>query len=152
MVKKVTRVSAVGLVLFSMALMSCAPAQKIVITQDNLPVLKGTWSGWTTFSSALTNPVLTTLEISNDTIPLQGKITFSNVPPGVVSYIPVESLSAGNQVVIDFKNGKISDQGTIIGQTGQNFLELSYNAGETPTLDGWFYYYGAKGTLRVSKK
>jgi hypothetical protein len=152
MVGKVTRVTAVGLVLFSMTLMSCAPGQKIVITQNNLTALKGTWSGWTTLSSAQANPVLTTLVISNDTIPLQGKITLSNLPSGVVSYIPAESLSAGNQVVIDFRNGKISDQGTIISQSGQNFLELSYNVGENPTLDGWFYYYGANGALRVSKK
>jgi len=96
--------------------------------------------------------VLTTLEISNDTIPLQGKITLSNLPQGVASLFPVESLSAGNQAAIGFQNGKISDQGTIIGQSGENFLELTYFATEKPKFDGWFYYFGARGTLTVTKQ
>ena len=146
------RLGAVGLVLVSLALVACAPAQKTVITQSRLATLQGTWSGWTTFSSAQMNPVLTTLEIGNDTVPLQGKIILFNLPPGVVSSIPAESLSTGNRVVIEFKNGKLSDQGTIIAQSGENFLELNHRAGEKPKLDGWFYYYGARGTLTVNKK
>ena len=148
------RVSFVGIgCLFVFMLgMACTPVQKTMITKSDLPALKGTWSGWTIFSSAQTQPVLTALEISNDTVPLQGKITLSNLPPGVASLFPVESLSAGNQVVIGIKNGKISDQGTIIGQSGENFIELTYSAGEKPKFDGWFYYYGARGTLTVTKQ
>jgi hypothetical protein len=142
----------IGLLFVSMVGVACAPVQKTMITENDLPTLKGTWSGWTIFSSAQTHPVLTTLEIHNDTVPLQGKITLSNLPPGVASLFPVESLSAGNQVAIGFKNGKISDQGTIIGQSGENFLELTYSAGEKPKFDGWFYYYGARGTLSATRQ
>jgi hypothetical protein len=142
----------IGLLFVSIVGLACTPVQKTIITKSDLPMLKGTWSGWTIFSSAQNQPVLTALEISNDTIPLQGKITLSNLPPGVASLFPVESLSAGNQVTIGFRNGKISDQGTIIGQSGENFLELTYSAGEKPKLDGWFYYYGARGTLTVKKQ
>jgi hypothetical protein len=141
-----------GLLLVSALGVACGPVQKTIITKSDLPTLKGTWSGWTIFSSAQNNPVLTTLEINNDTVPLQGKITLSNLPPGVASLLPVESLSAGNQVAINFRNGKISDQGTIIRQSGENFLELTYTAGEKPKFDGWFYYYGARGTLTVTKQ
>jgi hypothetical protein len=148
------RISPVGIGLLFVAILgvACAPVQKTMIAENDLPALKGTWSGWTIFSSAQTQPVLTALEISNDTVPLQGKITLSNLPPGVASLFPVESLSAGNQVAIGFKNGKISDQGTIIGQSGENFLELTYSAGEKPRFEGWFYYYGARGTLTVTKQ
>jgi hypothetical protein len=142
----------VGLLFVLVTGMACAPVQKTIITKSDLPTLKGTWSGWTIFSSAQNNPVLTTLDINNDTVPLQGRITLSNLPPGVASLFPVESLSAGNQVAINFRNGKISDQGTIIGQSGENFLELTYSAGEKPKFDGWFYYYGARGTLTVIKQ
>jgi hypothetical protein len=141
-----------GLLLVSALGVACGPVQKTIITKSDLPTLKGTWSGWTIFSSAQNNPVLTTLEINNDTVPLQGKITLSNLPPGVASLLPVESLSPGNQVAINFRNGKISDQGTIIRQSGENFLELTYTAGEKPKFDGWFYYYGARGTLTVTKQ
>jgi hypothetical protein len=142
----------IGLLFVSVVGMACAPVQKTIITKSDLPTLKGTWSGWTIFSSAQNNPVLTTLEINNDTVPLQGRITLSNLPQGVASLFPVESLSAGNQVAIHFRNGKISDQGTIIGQSGENFLELTYSAGEKPKFDGWFYYFGARGTLTVTKQ
>jgi hypothetical protein len=126
------RISPVGIGLLFVAILgvACAPVQKTMIAENDLPALKGTWSGWTIFSSAQTQPVLTALEISNDTVPLQGKITLSNRP----------------------KNGKISDQGTIIGQSGENFLELTYSAGEKPRFEGWFYYYGARGTLTVTKQ
>ena len=142
----------IGLLFVLMVGAACAPVQKTMITKSDLSTLKGTWSGWTIFSSAQNNPVLTTLEINNDTVPLQGRITLSNLPPGVSSLVPVGSLSAGNQVAVEFRNGKISDQGTIIGQSGENFLELTYSAGEKPRLDGWFYYYGARGTLTVTKQ
>jgi hypothetical protein len=146
------RISLVGIGLLLGSIVACTPVQKTIIAESDLPALKGTWSGWTIFSSAQNNPVLTTLEINNDTVPLQGRITLSNLPPGVSSLFPVESLSAANQVAISFKNGKVSDQGTIIGQSGENFLELTYSAGGKPKLDGWFYYFGARGTLTVTKR
>ena len=142
----------IGLLFVSMVGVACAPVQKTMVTKSDLSTLKGTWSGWTIFSSAQNNPVLTTLEINNDTVPLQGKITLSNLPSGIASLFPVESLSAGNQVAIEFRNGKISDQGTIIGQSGENSLELTYSVREKPRFDGWFYYYGARGTLTVTKQ
>jgi hypothetical protein len=140
----------VSLLLVSMVLVSCAPVQKTMVTKSNLSSLKGTWQGWTTFSSVQSKPILTTLKITNDTLPVQGRITLNNF--AAASIFPADAKTAGNDVTIDFKNGMISDQGTLIGQSGQNFLELTLSVGEKMKMNGWFYYYAAKGTVELTKK
>jgi hypothetical protein len=142
----------IGLLLVSVLLVSCAPVQKTIITKSNLPTLRGTWQGWTTFSSFEGKPVLTSMEINNDTVPVMGKIILYNLPDAVASILPVDAKTAGGDVPIDFKNGEISDQGTLIGQTGKNFLELTLLAGEKMKMNGWFYYYGFRGTVELTKK
>ena len=150
--KKAICLVGMGLLLVSMVWVSCAPMQKTVITKSNLSTLKGRWQGWTTFSSVQSNPILTTLQITNDAVPVQGNITLNNLPDSVALAFPADAKTAGGNVTIDFKNGLITDQGTLIGQSGQNFLELAYYAGEKMKMNGWFYYYGAKGTIELTKK
>jgi hypothetical protein len=150
--RRVLCLAGVSLLLVSMVLVSCAPVQKTMVTKSNLSTLKGTWQGWTTFSSVQSNPIRTTLQITNDTVPVRGNITLNNLPGAVASIFPADAKTAGNDVIIDFKNGMISDQGTLIGQTGQNFLELTLSVGEKMKMNGWFYYYGAKGTVELTKK
>ena len=150
--KKTISLVGIGLLLVSMVSVSCAPMPKTVITKSNLPALKGNWQGWTTFSSLPSAPVLTYLQFTNDTVPVQGSITLNNLPDNVALAFPADSKTAGGNVTIDFKNGMITDQGLLIGQSGQNFLELTYYAGEKPKIDGWFYYYGSKGTVEFRKK
>jgi hypothetical protein len=150
--KKTICLAGVGLFLVSMVLVSCAPVQKTMVTKSNLSSLKGTWQGWTTFSSVQSTPILTTLEITNDTVPVQGRITLENLPRTVASIFPADAKTADNDLTINFKNGMISDQGTLIGQTGQNFLELTLSVGEKMKMNGWFYYYAAKGTVELTKK
>jgi hypothetical protein len=142
----------IGLLFVSVVMMGCAPVQKTIITKSNLPTLKGTWQGWTTFSSVPSSPIRTTMQITNDTVPVRGWITLENLPGAVASIFPADAKTAGNNVTIDFKNGMISDQGTLIGQTGQNFLELTLSVGEKMKMNGWFYYYAAKGTVELTKK
>jgi hypothetical protein len=149
---KVICIGAVGVLLVSIAFVSCSPVQKTVITKSNLSILKGTWEGWTVFSTFQANPVLTRMEINNDTVPIKGKINLFNLPQKVADNFPGVPLSAGNNITIDFANGEISDQGTLIGQTGKNFLELTLLAGEKMKMNGWFYYYGSKGTMELTKK
>jgi hypothetical protein len=143
-----------GLLLVSMVLVSCASLQvkKTPITKSTLSSLQGRWEGWTTFSSFQANPVVTVLEINNNTVPVKGKITLNSVPEGVAALFPSNVLAPGNNVILDFNNGKISDQGTLIGTRGGDFLELTYYAGEKPRFDGWFFYEGARGTMSVNKK
>ena len=146
---------AVGLLFIWMLLAACAPMQKTVITNSNLPTLKGTWSGWTTFSSFQSNPLRTTLEIRNDTVPIEGKIILHNFP-GVArrnfTPIPLEDVMADNSVILNFKNGKITDNGTLLGTNGQNFLELTYYyEGEKQKFNGRFYFYGGTGDFTATK-
>ncbi|MGZ3591730.1 MAG: hypothetical protein ACXU99_13820 [Thermodesulfobacteriota bacterium] len=150
--KKRISLVGIGLLVVSVALSSCAPVQKTMITNSNLSILKGTWQGWTTFSSAQATPVLTTMEINNDTVPLMGKMVLSNLPQPIANIFPGAALPAGNNVTIDFANGEISREGTLINHGGKNFIELTLYAGEKPKLNGWFYYYGVKGTMDLTKK
>jgi hypothetical protein len=92
------------------------------------------------------------MEIDNDTVPIKGRINLFNLPQKVADNFPGVPLSAGNNITMDFANGEISDQGTLIGQTGKNFLELTLSAGEKMKMNGWFYYYGSKGTIELTKK
>jgi hypothetical protein len=145
----------IGSLFVSMVLIGCASmttGQKTVITQSNLSILKGTWQGWTTFSSYLDKPVQTTVEINNDAVPLKGRITLTNLPDRAAALFPADAKTAGNNVIINFNNGRISDQGTLIGTTGENFLELTLYSGEKMRMIGWFYYYGARGTMELNKK
>ncbi len=150
--KRTTCLAGIRLLLVSVALLSCAPAQKTIVTTSNLSTLKGTWEGWTDFGLGQAPPVLTYLEIINDSPPIQGKITLNQLPGPVALVIPADAKTADNSLIIDFKNGKISNQGTIIAQSGQNFVELTYFGGGKPKLEGWFYYWALKGTLSVTKK
>ena len=154
MMKKLICLVGIGVFFVSMVLAGCASLQmqKTPVTKSNLSTLKGKWEGWTTFSSFQSNPVLTTMEINNDTVPVQGKITLNNLPDRVAALFPASAVTAGNNAIIDFNNAKISDQGTLIGTSGENFLELTYYAGEKPRFDGWFYYYGTRGTVTLNKK
>ena len=150
--KKTICLLGMGLFLGSMAWVSCAPTPKTVITKSNLPALKGNWQGWTTFSSLPANPVLTYLQITNDTVPVQGNMTLNSLPDNVALAFPADSKTAGGDVTINFNNGMITDQGTLISKSGQNFVEFTYYTGEKQKLNGWFYYYGMKGTVELTKK
>jgi hypothetical protein len=92
------------------------------------------------------------MEIDNDTVPVKGKITLHNLPNGVSARFPADAKRADNSAIIQFANAHVSDQGTLIGTTGQNFLELTLFVGEKTKMDGWFYYYGGKGTVTLTKK
>jgi hypothetical protein len=151
--KKIFCLVGIGLLLVSMVLVSCAPVQKTTITKSNLSALKGTWEGWTSFSATSARPVLTNFQINNTTIPLAGTITLYNIPQQIADVLPSSTLPAGNNITINFNDGKITDQGTIIGQgTMGNFLELTLYSGEKMKMSGWFYYYGIKGTMDLTKK
>lgn len=155
--KKTIGLVSTGLLLVSMVLLGCAstaPGPKTNITTSNVSMVKGKWSGWTTFSNFQDKPVTTTLEFTNTTVPLQGSITLDfGTAPAVAAVFPAEAKAAGGSVsIIEFKNGKISDQGTIIGTSDENFLELTVRSGEKMKMSGWFYYYGMKGTMEFVKK
>jgi len=151
-VKKVICLFGIGLLFVSMVMIGCATVQKTIITKSNLPTLIGKWEGWTTFGSVETLSVMTTLEIYNDTIPVQGKITLIHLPDSVAFAFPADAKTAGDNAIINFPNGMISDQGTLISQSGQDFLEFTLFVGEKIKMNGRFYYYGFRGTMHLTKK
>ena len=54
--KKTIGLVGIGLFFVSMVFAGCAsmtPGQKTIVTKENLSTVKGTWQGWTTFSSVL---------------------------------------------------------------------------------------------------
>jgi hypothetical protein len=130
------------LLIISMALVSYAKMEKIAISEGNLPDLKGKWTG-----SRIVGPgtqLNTDFEISNDSLPVQGKFIFYDVRrPG----------RAGTTEIIDFKNGKINDQGNLF-ITGSNIeVEISlYKDDRQTKLEGNFFWTGAKGTMSFKKK
>jgi hypothetical protein len=131
----------VTLLIISMALLSYAKMEKIAISKSNLPDLKGKWTG-----SRIMGPgtqLNTDLEISNDTLPMQGKFIFYDIQrPG----------RRGETEIKDFQ-GKINDQGNLV-ITGSNVeVELSlYKDDGKMKLEGNLFWTGAKGTLSFKKK
>ena len=141
-----------GLMVVSLVWISCASTPKTIVTTSNLSVLKGVWEGWTEFGIGQGKPVLTQVEIVNDTVPITTKITLNNLPSEVARIFPAEAKTAGNDVTFQFSDGKISDQGTLIARSGKDVLELTYFSGKKPKIQGWFYYWVTKGTFEAYKK
>ncbi len=145
-------VAGIGLTVVLLVLMSCAAGQKTVVTTTYLPVLKGTWEGWTDFGIGQGKPVQTGVEIVNDTVPVVTRITLRHLPGEFARVFPAEAKTAGNDVTFEFTDGRISNQGTIVAQSGKNFLEITYFGGQKPKIQGWFYYWVTKGTFEAYKK
>jgi len=128
------------LLIISMALVSYAKMEKIAISAGNLADLKGKWVGSRLVGTGTTRN--TDLEISNDSLPVQGKITFYDVRrPG----------KPGTTVVVDFK-GKINDQGNLFITGSNTEVELSlYKDDGKMKLEGDFFWTGVKGTMSFKK-
>ena len=133
-------------------LAGCAPVSKTIVTTGNLPALKGNWQGWASVGIGQGSGVMTQLIIRSDTVPVQGSVTFRNLPSELARIIPADHKTAGNDVTFNFSEGKITNNGAVIDQSGQNTLELTYFAGEKPKIQGWFYYWTFKGTFEVTKQ
>ena len=155
--KKAIYLVGIGLLFVAMVLVGCAsmgPGPRTVITTSNVSMLKGEWSGWTTFSNYPDRPVMTTLEFTNTTVPLQGTITldFTTASPQVAAVFPADAKTRGGTLaIIEFKNGEISDQGTVIGTSGKNFMELTVHSGEKMKMSGFFYFYATRGRVEFKK-
>jgi hypothetical protein len=124
-------------------------AKKMAITAKDLPALKGTWEGTLGFGimdQGGSSPVK--LEILNDSVPVKARLTVSNVPTAVA----MQFGDSGGQKIVEFDNGKITSQGTImwIGAAPENFFEVSLS-GEKK-LGAWYYFRGIKGDGTLKKK
>lgn len=130
------------LVIISIALVSYAKMEKIAISEGNLPDLKGKWTGSRIGGGGMR--LNTDLEISNDSLPVQGKLIFYDIMRGG---------RHGETEIKDFKNGKINDQGNLFIKGSNVEVELSlYNDDGKMKLEGNFFWTGAKGTMSFKKK
>ena len=131
------------LVVFMMA--TVAYAQKAIkITPKDLAAAKGTWIGSLTFDVGVNCPAK--LEILNDTVPVQAKMTLSNVPEQITQMLG----TSGGTKTWENNEGKITTQGSLMWAGDKNFFEI-FSKGPKKA-DGWFYYQGARGTVVFTKK
>ena len=130
------------LVLASMVFVSYADMQKVALSEGNLADLKGKWVG--SRNTAGRMGINTDLEISNDSLPVQGKLTFYNVRKA--------GGKSDTTEIRDFK-GKINDQGNLFFKGPNNEVELSlYKDDGKMKLEGNFYWFGSRGTMWFKKK
>jgi len=119
------------------------------ITAKDLPGLKGTWTGMLDFGmvGAQAGSTPCTLEILNDKVPVQAKLTLSNVPDFVASQL---GISAGKSER-DLTDGQITSHGTIFWTGGEkNMFEVSM--GGEKKLSATYWFRTIRGSASLKKK
>jgi hypothetical protein len=139
------------LFLVSAAMLGCATVseQKITLSANTVSGLKGSWSGTRFFDSG--DVAAAHLEIYNTALPLEGKMTLEHIR-GIA--LPGKASEASEEHdTIEFKNGVVTDRGTLAIQAETLSMELSlFDDGGKWMFDGGFSYYGSKGTLTLYKR
>ena len=133
----------VVLVLTSMVFVSYAEMQKIALSEANLAELKGKWVGSRSLGPGFN--FNTDLEIFNDSLPIQGRYILHDVK--------TQGGRSSTMDVIDFKEGKINDQGNLLITARNIEMELSlYKDDGKLKLEGGFFAPAGRGTLSFKKK
>ena len=114
------------------------------ISKKDLAGLKGTWEG-TASAGAGGGSVKATLEIMNDTEPLQGKLTLYNIPNNAQREYGISGTITGES-----NDGKITSAGTIMFTGGNGFFEIE--SIKDNTLKGWGFFRGIKANITAKKK
>ncbi len=129
-------------IIILIGMVSYAAMTKQPITVKDLPDLKGKWTGSRIGGGGIR--LNADLEISNDSLPVQGKLTFYDIS---------RAGRRGQTEIKDLKNGKINDQGNLLF-TGSNVeVELSlYKDDGEMKLEGNYFWTGRKGTISFTKK
>jgi|GEM_PF-2899355 len=101
-----------------------------LLTPKDVSALKGKWVGRTHFENIESGETggaeATELEIYNDTLPLEGKISFLVLPRRVWVELPmgIQGGPTGQGAVVPFKKGKLSNKGAFTLISGENSLVL----------------------------
>jgi hypothetical protein len=133
------------LVVVALMIATVAYAQKAMkIDAKNLATMKGTWEGMLTFDVGVNCPAK--VEILNDKVPVQAKLTLSNVPEQLTQMLG----TSGGTKTWENPDGKITTQGSLMWAGDKNFFEV-FKKGDKKA-DGWFYYQGARGNFALTKK
>ena len=141
--KKIICLVAVVLMIASVAYAQ----KKMAITAKDLTGLKGFWTGNLSFGIQEGAGSAATLQIFNDKVPVQAKLTINQIPDVVASPL---GLSSG-QNVFQSDDGTITSQGTILwtGAT-KSFFEITKVGDKKLKCDYWFK--GLKGDAVFTKK
>jgi hypothetical protein len=134
------------LLLIVLMIASVAYAQKkMKIAAKDLPKLKGTWEGMLAFDVNVNCPAK--LEILNDTVPIKGKLTVTDIPGQITQQLGITSGTHVSEV----NDGLITSQGTImwVGPM-KNFFEFNLTGDKKGAA--WFYFNGARGDVTLKKK
>ena len=143
--KKIICLAAVVLMVVSVAF----AAGKMKIAAKDLPGLKGTWTGMLDFGMIGDQVASSncTLEILNDKVPVQAKLTVLNVPDYIAPHLGI--MSGRNEFNLD--EGQITSHGTIFWLSNEkNVFEVS--RGREKYLDATYWYRTIKGTALLKKK
>ena len=119
------------------------------ITAKDLAGLKGTWTGTLDFGmvGAQAGSTACTLEILNDTVPVQGKLTLSSVPDFVASGLGIQA--GRNEVSLN--DGQLTSQGTIFWTGAEkNMFEVSM--GGEKKLNAAYWFRTIRGSASLKKK
>mgnify|MGYP006269350981 CR=1 FL=1 len=137
----------VALLISLTVVLAFSQAKTTKLTKESAKVLMGTWEGNVDFAVGLSARLV--MRVDNDTPPLKGFLSMQNIPAGRADLFP--GGFSGTTYEGPFDNGMITNKGTLIitGQGG-NFGEWTLK-GEKQ-LTGWFYLWGAQGTISLKKK
>jgi hypothetical protein len=141
--KKIICVLAVVLMVVTVAYAQ----KKMAITAKDLPGMQGFWTGNVTFGIQEGGGSSATLEIFNDKVPVQAKLTISQFPDALASSL---GLSPGRN---EFKSddGTLTTQGTLLftGAT-KSFFEVTKVGDKKLKCDYWLK--GLRGDAVFTKK
>jgi len=112
------------------------------LSKKDLAGLKGTWEGTATSAGSSVNAKF---EIMNDTEPLQGKLTFTNIPQGARTTYRIDETVTGES-----NDGMITSAGTIMFTGSNGFFEIT--SIKDNTLKGWGFFKGFKANITAKKK
>lgn len=143
--KKIICLAAVVLMVVSVAF----AAGKMKIAAKDLPDLKGTWTGMLDFGMIGDQVASSncTLEILNDKVPVQAKLTVLNVPDYIAPHLGI--MSGRNEFNLD--EGQITSHGTIFWLSNEkNVFEVSM--GREKYLDATYWFKWIRGSAILKKK
>jgi len=142
--KKVIVLVGMILLFVFMAMASYALYTKKPITPVDLPSLKGKWSGDRVVGTK-PDKYLVDLEINNDKLPIEGKLTLHKVIRG--------GQKGRTEVYNLLKNSEINKEGNLVIKGKEVVFELSlYTEGGKMKLEGNYKFQDLDGTLSVYKK
>ncbi len=129
-------------ILLSVICLLCA-SMVFALGKKDLAGLNGTWEG--TGTGVGGGSAVVKLEILNDTEPLQGKLTISNIPDKAKT-----EYGVSDPVVGESNDGQITSAGTIMFTGPNGMFEIT--SVKDKKLSGWGYFKGLKVNLSVTKK